>query len=65
MDRGEIFKDEFRVHPGENGSFILSTRNGDIGRIGRQYGFTGIGDLLRFLQNEAEGFGEHPAKEGV
>lgn len=65
MDRGEMFKREFRVMPGEDGSFVVMVGGPDRGAIGSTWGFPKVGDLIVFLTDHAAALVEaQPARDG-
>lgn len=67
MDKGQIFKNTFRVNPGEHGSFILMLdrydRQGDMPTF---WAFSTVDDLIYWLTHNAEAFksGGPQAPEG-
>lgn len=56
-DNGHIFKDTFRVNPGEDGSFVVRLdgyeRPGDMPTF---WAFSTVDDLIDWLTHNAEAF---------
>lgn len=57
MDKGNILNHEFRIIPGQNGSFIVmqGVRDMDYGGLVPKgpWGFSTVADLLKWLTDEA------------
>lgn len=58
MDLGTIFTKGFIVEPGAGETFIVRVGNSDYGRVSDGvFGFTNIGDLMKWLGDHAAAFG--------
>lgn len=58
MDLGTVFDKDFNVLPGADGTFIVRVGCGDPCRLcDATFGFTNIGDLMKWLADHAAAFG--------
>lgn len=54
MDLGQMFKNDFTIMPGKDGTFVIRLGTRDTGYIPELWGFTSVADLMRFLQQHAD-----------